>query len=124
MSIDFVRRGWMLFVTTPSAVLLSVWIGVLGCLCPISCSSCWMDTAWDALMYNPANSALAALNMTDLMMLEVLMIAPLLGGFLTSDDMKKCPPVLLQAPDSLKYDALLCIASTMSLFSYVRMTSG
>ena len=83
-----------------------------------------MDTAWDALMYNPANSASAALDMTDLMMLDVLMIAPLLGGLSTSDDMKKCPPALLLAPASLNYDALLCTANTMSLFSYVRMASG
>ena len=124
MSIDLVRRGWMLLVTTPSAVLLSVWIGVRGCLCPISCSRCRMATAWDALMYNPANSASAALDMTDLMMLDVLMIAPLLGGSSTSDDMKKCPPALLLAPASLKYDASLCTANTMSLFSYVRIASG
>ena len=91
MSIDFVRRGWMLFVTTPSAVLLSVWIGVSGCLCPILCISFQMDTACNVLMYNLANSASDALDMTDLMMVEVLMIAPLLGGSSTSDDMKKCP---------------------------------
>ena len=34
MSMDFVRFGWILLLTTPSAVELSVWIGVLGCLCP------------------------------------------------------------------------------------------
>jgi hypothetical protein len=62
--------------------------------------------------------------MTDLMIFDVLMIAPLLGGSSTSDDMKKCPPVLLRAPVSLKYDASLRTASTMSLFSYVRMASG
>ena len=34
MSMDFVRFGWILLSMTPSAVELSVCIGVLGCLCP------------------------------------------------------------------------------------------
>ena len=36
MSIAFVHRGWMLLVTTPSAVLLLVCIGMGGCGWPIS----------------------------------------------------------------------------------------
>ena len=62
--------------------------------------------------------------MTDLMIVEVLMIAPLLGGSSVSVDMKKCPPALFLAPASLKYDASLCTANTMLLYSYVRMASG
>ena len=83
-----------------------------------------MDTAWDALMYNPASSASAALDMTDLMIWDMFSTAPLLGGLSTFADMKKCPPALIRAPGSLKYEESLCTASTMSLFLYVRMASG
>ncbi len=83
-----------------------------------------MDTACNVLMYNLANSASDALDMTDLMMVEVLMIAPLLGGSSTFDYMMKCPLALLLAPASLKYDASLFTANTMSLFLYARMASG
>jgi hypothetical protein len=75
-------------------------------------------------MYNAPSSASAALDMTDLMIWDMFSTAPLLGGFSTFDDMKKCPPALLRAPGSLKYDASLCTASTMSLLLYVRMASG
>ena len=34
MSIALVHFGWILLLISPSAVELSVWIGVLGCLCP------------------------------------------------------------------------------------------
>ena len=64
MSMAFVRRGWMLLLTTPKAVLLSVWIGVLGCLWPISLSSWCIGIASRALMYSAPSSALAALDMT------------------------------------------------------------
>ena len=50
--------------------------------------------------------------------------APLLGGSSTFADMKKCPPALLRAPGSLKYDASLCTANTISLLLYVNMASG
>ena len=124
MSIALVRRGWMLFVTTPNAVLLSVCIGVGGCLCPISSSSCLIATASHALMYRAPSSASAALDMTVLIILDMFNTAPLFGGSLTLDDMKKWPPALLRPPGSLRYDASLCTANTISLFSYVRMASG
>ncbi len=48
MFIALVSLGWMLLFTTPSAVLLSVCIGMGSCLCPISLLSCGM--ALHALM--------------------------------------------------------------------------
>ena len=114
----------MLFVTTPNAVLLSVCIGVRGCLCPISFRSCRIATALHALMYNAPSSASAALDMTDLMIWDMFSTAPLFGGLSVSIDMKKCPPALLRAPGSLKYDASLCTVSIMLLFLYVSMASG
>ena len=32
MSMAFVHFGWILLLITPSAVELSIWVGVLGCL--------------------------------------------------------------------------------------------
>ena len=124
MSIALVRRGCMLLLTTPNAVLLSVCMGVFGCLCPISCRRLRIGTASHALMYNAPNSASAALDMTPFMIFDMLRIAPLLGGSSVSPVKKKCPPALLLACGSLNYDASLCTASTMSLFSYVNMASG
>ena len=36
MSADLVAFDWRFFVTNPNDVVLSVWIGVGGCLWPIS----------------------------------------------------------------------------------------
>ena len=41
--------------------------------------------------------------------------APLFAGFAALFDMKKCPPALLLAFGSVRYDASLCAAKTMSL---------
>jgi hypothetical protein len=46
----FVHRGCMLLFTTPRAVLLSVCMGVGGCLWPISASVWHCGTALRALM--------------------------------------------------------------------------
>ena len=124
MSIDLVRRGCMLLLTTTNAVLLSVCIGVFGCLCPISCNRFRIGTASQALMYIAPNSASAALDMTAVIIFDILSIAPLVGGSSASVVRKKCPPALLLAFGSLKYDVSLCTANTISLFSYVRMASG
>ncbi len=66
MSMTLVRPGWMLLLMTPNAVVLSVWIGVLGCLWPISVRSCQIGTASHALMYSALSLASAALDMTAL----------------------------------------------------------
>ena len=49
----------MLF-TTPSAVVLSVWIEVGGCGHPIYIKVCLMGTSFWAVVYKAANSAAAA----------------------------------------------------------------
>ncbi len=53
--------------------------------------------------------------MTAFMIWVIVRTAPLLGGRAVSVDMKKCPPALLLALDSDRYDALLCPARTMLL---------
>jgi hypothetical protein len=85
----FMHRGWMLLLTTPNAVLLLVWIGVLGCLWHISLSSWCIGIALRALMYSAPSSASAALDMTAFRILEMLRIAPLFGGSLVSLEQKK-----------------------------------
>ena len=76
----------MLLVTTPCAVLLSVWIAVGGCLWPNSLRRCRMGIASWALMYSAPSSASAALDMTAVSIFEMLSTAPLSGGSLTSDE--------------------------------------
>ena len=68
MSIVFVRFGCILALMTASAMALSVWMGVGGCLCPISSRMMRMYTASRAMMYKAASSASVAEDMTFLMM--------------------------------------------------------
>jgi hypothetical protein len=83
-----------------------------------------MGIASQAFMYSVPSLALAALDMTALSILEMLSMAPLLGGSSTLDEQKKWPPAWLLAAGSLRYEALLWTASTKSLFLYVRIASG
>ncbi len=102
MSMALVRCGWMLLLTTPNEVVLSVWMGVLGCLWPISVRSWRTGTASHALMYSAPSLALDALDVTALSILEMLRMAPLLGGLLTLVEQKKWPPAQLRALASLR----------------------
>ncbi len=64
----FVRFGWTHKLMMPSAVKLSVWMGVGGCVCAISSKILRSLTPLHAFMYNAPILALAADDMTDLMM--------------------------------------------------------
>ena len=75
-------------------------------------------------MYSAPSLALAALDMMALSILEMLRMAPLLGGSSTSLEQMKSPPTRLRALALLRYDVLLCIARIMSLLLHMRMTSG
>ncbi len=83
-----------------------------------------MGIASRAFMYSAPSLASAALDMTTLSILEMLSTAPLLGGSSMLDEQKKWPPAQLLAVGSLRYEAFLWTASTMSLFLYVRIASG
>ena len=80
MSIDLSRFLAMLLVSIPSAVVLSVCIGVGGCLLPI------VPNAWRAgidsmqLMERDPNSASAAEDMTASMIFEMARTDTLFGG--------------------------------------------
>ena len=64
-------------------------------------------------MKKAASSASAAEDMTAFMIWAMLMTAPLFGGVLVLLDMKKCPPALIRAFDSERYEASLCTTRTM-----------
>jgi hypothetical protein len=80
MSITFVRLGWTRELIIPSAVELSVCTGVGGWGCPISCKIFLISTPFLAFIYNAPNSASAVDDITALMILATLCMAPLLGG--------------------------------------------
>ena len=85
----------MLLVTKPCAVVLSVYIGVGGCLCPIY--SCYWRAGMDYLQLTKGapGSASADDDMTALMILAIVNTDPLLGGNAVLFLMKKFPPALL-----------------------------
>ncbi len=95
MTMDLVHLGWMFLFTMPGAVVLSVYIGVCGCLWPISSSICHWGTASHALMYRDPSLASAAEDITALMSCARLRMDPLLIGSSRLDDMKKFPPAHL-----------------------------
>ena len=100
MSIYLSRLLAMLLVTTPSAVVLSVCIGVGGCLWPIVYNEWRAGIVSIQFMKRAPNSASIADDMTDLMICEMVRTDPLFGRTSESPDTKKCPPALLLAFDS------------------------
>ena len=75
----------------------------------------YKGTSCFALIKSAPSSAPAANNIA-LMICAVFCTAPLFGrNVILSDKEKKCPPILLHAFGSLKYDASLYTASTISL---------
>jgi hypothetical protein len=64
MSMAFVCLGWILWLITPSAVKLSVWIGVCGRGWPILASICRKYAASFAFKYRAPSSASAANDIT------------------------------------------------------------
>jgi hypothetical protein len=107
ISIAFVCLGWILLLITPSAVELLVWIGVHGCGCPILVSICQGYTASFAFKIIAPNSALAAKVMTAFMIVAVVSMAPLLEGFSSFLERRKCPLAWLHDFFLLQYPTLL-----------------
>ncbi len=124
MSIAFVCLGWILWLITPSAVKLLVWIGVRGCRWPILVTICRKYAASFAFKYSVPNSASAANYITALITVAMVRIAPLLGGNLSLLDREKCPPTRLRDFFLLQYPALLCTARIMLLALYASTASS
>ena len=88
MSIDLSPLLVMLLVTTLSAVVLSVCIGVGGCLWPMVSNAWRAGIASLQLMKRYPNSASAAEDMTAFMICEMVRTGPLFGGTAESSYMK------------------------------------
>ena len=119
MSMAVVHRGCMLLFTTPRAVLLSVCMGVGGCLWPVSASVWRCGMALGELIQSVPSFASAAKDMTALMSCARLRSAPLLIISSESKERKKCLPARLLALGLLRYEASryeasLCTTSTVS----------
>ena len=80
----------MLLVKTPSAVVLLVFIVVWGCLCPIYLWAWHSGMALHKFMNRATSSSSAADDMTDLMILAMVMMAPLFRGSVESFEVKNC----------------------------------
>ncbi len=79
-------------------------------------ASVWcIETAVFALINKAPNSASAADYMTAQIICKILRTAPLLKRMLSFLARNMCPPMQLQEFGLDKYDALLWIATTMSL---------
>ena len=100
MSIDLSRLLAMLLVTTPSAFVLSVCIGVGGYLWTIVSNAWRAGIASLQLTKRATNSASSAEDMTAFMICEMVRTDPLFVGTAESSNIKKCPPGLLLAFNS------------------------
>ena len=81
---DLIFYWMVVLLTTPAAVEFSVWIGDGGCFQPISVNVWRMGTISLDIMYIAPISASAAEDMTNLMIWEMVRIAPFysgIGGF-------------------------------------------
>ena len=86
MSIDFVFRGMMVALDTPTAVELSHWMGDLGCGHPISVRDWRSGTMALAQMKRLASSDSAAEDMTFLMICATVRTGPFYVGAGTFSD--------------------------------------
>ena len=114
----------MLLVTTPYAVVLSVCIGVGGCMCPISSRDWYAEMASLQLMNSATSSASVADDMNALMILTIDNTSTLLGGNTVLFDIKKFPPARFLDLFSERWEASLWSARTISLAWYVIMEYG
>ena len=81
----------ILLLISPSAFLLSVWMGVCGCGCPSSLSVLRMGTNVLAFKNNAPSSASADDDITFWMIVDRLRTAQLFGGIFFSLDRKWWP---------------------------------
>ena len=89
MSVDLVAFGCRFFSTKPTAVVLSVWIGVGGCVCPISIKVCLAGIACLEFRKRAPISASAADDITFFMICAMFKTAALFAGSSSLFDKKK-----------------------------------
>jgi hypothetical protein len=96
MSIILDCFGTVVLFVTPTAVELSVWIGLCGCGHPMSIRVCWWGTISRLAIKSAASSASAAEAMINMIMVPIVRTAPLKHGYGSSSKRKMCAPALLQ----------------------------
>jgi hypothetical protein len=96
MSIILDLFGTIALFVTLTAVELSVWIGLCGCVHPKLMMVCWWGTILRAAIKSAASSASAAKAMTNLVMIAIVRTAPIKRGVGLSFKRKICAPDLLQ----------------------------
>ena len=132
MSMDRDFRCLNLLLASPAAVVLSVWIGVGGCLCPNSSNVVRRIMASCPLKNSPAYSASAADAITLRRILLTAWSGPFGGGGVTGGLLgfcdgslrKKCPPTRLRAFRTERYDASLWTWRTIPLAWYRILAFG
>ena len=108
----------------PTAVELSVWIGVLSCGHPISINVLRSGIIFLDVMYNAAISASSADAMTVLMIFAIVKTGPLIFGFGSFYENNICAPARLLDFDSLRKRASACAANIISLSQKSIPSSG
>ena len=98
---DLLLRWMMVLLTTPAAVELLVWIGDGGFFQPVSINVWRMGTISLAIIYSAPSSASAAEDITNLMIWEIVRIAPFDLGVGSFSDKNMWAPAKLRALDSL-----------------------
>ncbi len=86
----------MVLFVTPTAVELSVWIGLCGCGHPMSIRVCWWGTILQAAIKSAASLASAAEAKTNLIMVAIVRTMLLKCGGGPSYERKMCAPALLR----------------------------
>jgi hypothetical protein len=95
MSIILDRFGTMVLFVTPTAVELSVWIGLRGCGHPMLMRVYRWETIVGVAIKSAVSSASATKAMTNLIMVAIVRTAPLKCGDGSSLERKICAPALL-----------------------------
>ncbi len=80
MSIILDHFGTMVLFVTPTAVELSVWIGLHGCGHRMTMRVCWWGTIFQAEIKSAASLALIAEAMTNLIIAPIVRTVPLKRG--------------------------------------------
>jgi len=109
------RRGTIVLLVTPTAVELSVWIGVFGCGHPIAMRVCLWGIISLAMMKRAESSYSAAEPITHLMIWAMESMAPLKRGNGSFSERKMCAPALLREMVSLRKPASAWAHRIMSL---------
>ena len=112
---DLLLRWMMVLFRTPAAIELSVWIRDGGCFQPISIYVWRTGTIKLDVMYSAPSSTSAVDDITNLMIWEIVRIAPFHLGVGSFSDKNMWAPARLRALYLLLNPESGCASRTMSL---------